>query len=215
MKAPLERPPIPARFPAGQIRDGFAMPYVNVRLADGGVDLRSQHAARAEECWRLGRCQVCGQDIEATEGAAIVGSPQQIRDLVFHEPPLHRECMVYASQACPILAGRWPHFANGPTLAERSRGARCFEPNCDCGGWVPTSGAPPRHEGKPNHAWWVVFASEWSLAVLPDGSLHGGVLDPRQVESARLVSDPDRGRVWERVGDLRALREELMRELAP
>lgn len=207
------RPPIPVRYPQASIRGGLAMPYVNVRLADGGVDLRSQHTARAETCWRDGRCQLCGQSIEFTEGAALVGGPSQIRDLVFHEPPLHRECMVYASKACPIVAGRWSHYASGPSLAERSRGKVCYEPNCDCGGWVPSPGDPgPRHDGAPNHRWWVVFASRWALAAYPDGRLHGGAVDIREVTSARLISDPDRGRVWERVTDLRALRVELFEE---
>jgi hypothetical protein len=208
------RPPIPARFPASQIRAGLAMPYVNVRLADGGVDLRSQHTARVEECFRLGRCQVCGQDIDGREGAAFVGGPSSIRDLVFAEPPMHRECMVYATKACPVLAGRWARFPKGPRLAERARGRACYEPNCGCGGWVPDpSDAGPQHAGEPNHPWWVVFASTWSLGITPDGALHGAVLDPREVSGARLVSDPERGRVWERVDDLRALREQLLKEV--
>jgi len=203
----LTRPPIPARFPASEVRGGLAMPYVNVRLADGGTDLRSQHAVRAEECWRAGRCQLCGQDIDAREGAALVGGPAQLRDLVFHEPPMHRECVVYASQACPIVSGRWPAFAAGPTLAERSRGKVCYEPNCDCGG------EPSPHRGQPNHAWYLVYASGWSLAISPDGRLHGGAVSPAEVTSARLISEPDRGRVWERVDDLPAVRRRLLAEL--
>lgn len=208
------RPPIPARYPQQSVRGGLAMPYVNVRLADGGVDLRSQHAARAETCWRDSRCQLCGQSIAFEDGAALVGGPSQLRDLVFHEPPMHRECMAYASKACPVLSGRWDTFPSGPSLAERSRGKVCYEPNCNCGGWVPSPGDDgPRHAGEPNHRWWVVFVSRWTLAVYPDGRLHGGAVDPREAASARLVSEPGRGRVWERVEDLRALREQLFEDL--
>lgn len=207
------RPPIPLRFPADQVRGGLAMPYVNVRLRDGGVDLRAQHHTRAVECWTHGRCQVCGQGIEKAEGAALVGGPSAIRDLVFSEPPMHRECMAYATKACPVLAGRWSHFASGPSLSERERGKACYEPNCDCGGWVPTTADQPRHSGEPNHPWWVVFATGWTLAVRKDGVLHGGAADPREVSGARLISDPERGRVWERVENLQELRELLLEEL--
>lgn len=207
------RPPIPARYPQANIRGGLAMPFVNVRLADGGVDLRSQHAARAEECWTQARCQLCGQQIDARDGAALVGGPSHLRDLVFHEPPMHRECMVYASKACPVLSGRWANMPKGPTLAERSRGKVCYEPNCDCGGWVPAVDDPgPRHGGAPNHSWWVVFASSWTIVQTESGRLHGGAVPPRQIAGARLVSDPGRGRVWERVPDLPALRRTLLAE---
>lgn len=209
------RPPIPARYPQKNIRAGLAMPFVNVRLADGGVDLRSQHYARVKECWETSRCQLCAQQIAYDDGAALVGSPVAIRELVFSEPPMHRECMVYATRACPVLSGRWANYPKGPSLAEKSRGQACYEPNCDCGGWVPSPGDEgPRHAGRANHPWWVVFASEWDLVYTGDGRIHGGMLAIDQVTSARLISTPERGRVWQRVDDLAALREKLRAEAA-
>jgi hypothetical protein len=107
------RPPVPPRFPQHLLRDGLALPYVNTRLADGTTDPVAMNPARFAQCWMEGLCQLDGQDIDADGGAVLIGGPDQLRDLVFDRPPLHPECAVYVTQACPVLGNRLPVLASG------------------------------------------------------------------------------------------------------
>jgi hypothetical protein len=195
-------PPIPARCAHRPLTpDGLVIPFGNVRLADGGCDFRSGHNSRLLACWRDGLCQVCGQPLD--HPIVLLAGPRQLAQLLFDEPPVHPECARYVSMACPMVAGERTHYREGPPLTDRSRGARCYEPGCDCGGWVPTPGFEDRGHGGPAHPWFAVYVSGYALAARStDKQITGGICVPEQVLRVRQVSEVGRAlRPWRDVPD--------------
>jgi hypothetical protein len=188
---------------------GLAQPYVNVALADGGVDFRTAHTARFARCWKDCRCQSCGDKIYPR--AVLMGGPIQITTGRFTEPPLCPPCALYASRACPMVAGRMPAYADRKRVSHGRRGERCAEPGCDCGGWVVTD---PEHSadigGTPSHAYYAAFirpdayvitAHEIVTKCSDKGCEHerlvvNGAQLKRPPLKVVLVSEPGTGRVW-------------------
>lgn len=191
------RPPIPATCAARPTVGGLVSPYANVQLAGGGVDFRSQHESRVQRCWRETLCQLCGTAITALP-IVLFGGPRQVAALQFDEPPLHPACAVYVSKACPMVAGRQLHYATGDTVSDGRRGDTCPDPECDCGGWVPTPGLNRPAGGDPAHDWFAVYVNGYSLAITEDrpDRVHSAIVDPQQVLHMRHVSTPGIGRTW-------------------
>ncbi|GAB3156453.1 hypothetical protein GCM10027258_62910 [Amycolatopsis stemonae] len=192
-------PPIPARCAHRPTIGGRVIPWINVQLADGGVDFRSQHTARVRAALKARRCQVCAQPL--TEPVVLLGGPTALRQLLFAEPPLHPECAVYTSRACPVVAGEATKAPTGRRLSEGGRGQRCFVKGCDCGGWVPTPGGDGLHHELELYPWFAVYANTFNVAVSPDGDVLGALLMPADVLRVRLVSRPGEGRCWQTVTD--------------
>jgi hypothetical protein len=217
------RPPIPLSCARRPVVGGLPAPFVNARLADGGVDFRTPHTARYEECLRRGLCQTCGGPLGPR--AVIFGGPNQLRSRQFDEPPLCPPCAVYASRACPMVAGRAERYAASPPVSDGKRGHACaLESGCDCGGWVPTDPSDRDRGGEPAHAFYALYTrtGAWQLT----GSyiacncgdkackskrfaLNGTLLTapPRKVV---LVSAPGEGRTWRTLsaGEVAALMPE-------
>lgn len=192
-----ERPPIPARCAGRPTLGGRVVPWINVRLADGGVDFRSQHTARLRTALEEQRCQVCSEPL--TMPIVLLGGPSQLKQLLFDEPPLHPECAVYTSRACPVVAGDATSLPSGPRLSEGTRGQTCVVEGCDCGGWV-TNDDGRQHATEP-HPWFAVYTYGFVIAVSPEGQLLGALVRPDEVRKVRLVSRPGEGRSWTTVVD--------------
>jgi hypothetical protein len=191
--------PIPARCSDRPTIGGRVIPWINVRLADGGVDFRAQHTSRLRAALTEWRCQVCSQPL--TFPIVLLGGPTALKQLLFDEPPLHAECAVYTSRACPVVAGEATRLPSGRKLSEGHRGERCPVEGCDCGGWIPTPGDVERKHPTEPHAWFAVYATGFNIAVSPTGDLLGALLLPRQIRTVRLVSRPGEGRCWTTVVD--------------
>lgn len=203
------RPPVPVTCAHRPLIGGLVAPYVNATLADGGVDFRSPHNARYEECWKHSKCQTCGGYLGAK--SVLFGGPNQLRDRHFGEPPLCLPCAAYASRACPMVAGRMERYAIHATVSEGKRGHVCPD-GCGCPGWQPTDPSVPRHAGDPAHPWYAVYVptGSWQLTgkqvTGPCNDrkcrqehvrlvLNGAILLARPL-TVRLVSAPGQGRVW-------------------
>ncbi len=203
-------PPIPATCADRPVIGGLVAPYVNIRLADGGVDFRSPHQTTYERCWTESLCQTCGNPIGPL--AVFFGGPRQLTTRRFDEPHLCPPCAVYASQACPMVAGRMSHYADRQRLSEGARGHVCPDAGCACGGFRESDPDAYDASGEPAHDWYAVYmrAGGWQLTgneievpCSDRGCLHKRVLvngcqltaEPRKVV---LVSTQERGRVWER-----------------
>ncbi|HEX5347897.1 MAG TPA: hypothetical protein VFW64_12485 [Pseudonocardiaceae bacterium] len=179
------RPSIPVSLAHRPTVGGLVAPWVNVTLADGGIDFRTTHHAKWVQAWTQGVCQTCGEPLRLRP-VVFLGGPNQLATY-FTEPPLHSWCAAYAEQACPMVAGRLPTYADREELAHGKRGQTCPDPGCDCGGWTPHPGGST-HYGAPAHEWWAVWAHDWTLAASPEGELLGGV--PTGQVKRRLVSTP-------------------------
>jgi len=209
MVTDLVRPAIPASCARRPLAGGLVVPYVNARLADGGVDFRTPHTARYEQCWSYGLCQTCGAPYRGgLDFVMVFGGPNQFADLHFDEPPLCLPCALYASQACPMLAGRQESYVDRPKLTEGHRGA-CPQ-GCGCAGWTPTDPSVPEHRGEPAHPWWAAYvrAGEWTLTGKTVPARNGrdrlvltGAYLRKVPAGVMLVSRPGRGRAWSPLAD--------------
>jgi hypothetical protein len=208
----VEPVPIPATCQYRPTIGGRVIPYINVRLGDGGVDFRHHHGTRTDEVLRRGLCQVCARPL--LHPLVLLCGPAALKQLLFDEPPMHPECAVYATQACPMLAGQSLRFASGPSVSEGRRGKACSEPGCDCEGWVASSTSVGR-AGQPAHPWYAVYARRFSRNCDPTGRVVGALLFPEDVLRVRLVSRPGEGRCWELVPDALADYEPPQITIAP
>lgn len=190
-------PPIPATCEHRPTIGGLVRPWVNIELGDGGIDFRGQHRTRAELAITNQLCQVCGKRLRRP--IVLLGNEEALGQLMFNEPPLHPECAVYTSHACPIVAGRMTRHPRGPELSEGPRGARCFLHGCDCGGWV-RHGPTKRHEERPAQPWYAVYVAAYTSCRDQNGTLLV-LATPSVVLRVRLVSRPGEGRVWIPVND--------------
>lgn len=203
-------PPIPATCANRPTVGGLVVPYVNSRLADGGVDFRTPNQTRYDLCLKHHLCQTCGNKLGRP--AVLFGGPNQLARRRFDEPPLCAPCAAYASRACPMVAGRQPRYATGTKLVDGPRGQACPD-GCGCGGHTATDPNTADSRGAPAHPWyalyvapgdWVTTAHEVQRPCTDLGCLHtvtvvnGGLLtgNPSKV---MLVSAPGEGRVWRRL----------------
>ena len=190
-------PAIPATCEDRPTIGGLVRPWVNIELADGGLDFRVQHRGRAEQSITRQLCQVCGKKLRRP--IVLLGEAHHLRRLMFVEPPLHPECAVYTSHACPMVAGRMTHHPGRATLSEGPRGATCPTDGCNCGGWV-NHNPSQRTEDRPAEPWYAVYVAAYSHARDQNGSLLV-LTTPAAVLRVRLVSRPGEGRVWISVND--------------
>lgn len=191
-------PPIPAACEHRPTIGGLVRPWINIELADGGLDFRGQHRTRAEQSITQQLCQVCGKKLRRP--IVLLGEAHNLHRLMFVEPPLHPECAVYTSRACPMVAGRMTHHPARQTLSEGPRGARCPDPGCNCGGWVANHSPQQRTEERPAEPWYAVYVAAYSHARDQNGTLLV-LTTPAAVLRVRLVSRPGEGRIWIPVND--------------
>ena len=204
-------PPIPATCAHRPTVGGLVAPFVNIRLADGGVDFRTPHQGTYERCWRERLCQTCGTSIGAL--AVFFGGPRQLRTLRFDEPPLCTPCALYASQACPMVAGRQSHYADRERLASGKRGHVCPDASCDCGGFTDSDPNAYDASGEPAHDWFACYVRTggWQLTahtVRVPCSDRGCLHDRTLINGAQLLGEPLKvylvstqaeGRVWRKL----------------
>lgn len=80
---------------------GYQIPWF-VAIIDGEPDFRVIGPGRVDKAVRDRRCWICGQKMTGPTSAFVIG-PMCAVNRVSAEPPSHRECAVYAAQACPFL----------------------------------------------------------------------------------------------------------------
>lgn len=204
------RPPIPASCAGRPAPGGLVAPYANVMLADGGCDYRARHNAHVIECWEQHLCQVCAQPL-GDVSAVLFGGGENLATWWFDEAPLCPPCAMYASRACPMVAGRMTAFPDRPLVSQGRRGERCATPGCGCGGMVKHEVEEPSRGGTPAHPYYAVFVGPgmWGLTagVMRLGPqrvpvvLTNGAQLARRPTKVVLVGTPGGGRVWRRLSD--------------
>jgi hypothetical protein len=204
--------PIPASCGDRPTVGGLVAPFINIRLADGGVDFRSPHNKSVERCWVERLCQTCGKPL--VHRAYLFGGPRQVSKRHFDEPPLCVPCAVYASQACPMVAGRQPFYADRERLVDTRRGHRCADVTCGCGGFIDTFPDSRDVSGEPAHAWYALLIrpGQWTVTVtdvefrcsdrvctkLHSRRVVNGAFLAGNPLKIMVVSRPGEGRIWRR-----------------
>lgn len=83
---------------------GYPIPYVVLNDDKGCPHFKINDDTKSDECIAKNLCTICGTKMDRTS-MWLLGGPQS----AFHpkgsfvEPPVHRECGLYALQVCPYL----------------------------------------------------------------------------------------------------------------
>lgn len=81
---------------------GYPVPYF-AAWVNGEPDLRLMDGRKLAAAVTERRCWICGQKLVGATVAFTIG-PMCAVNRTSAEPPGHRECGIYAAQACPFLA---------------------------------------------------------------------------------------------------------------
>lgn len=100
-----EAPARIARLPVDPDR-GYPVPWFVHWDENGKPDFRVIKQGRIRDAIKYKRCWICGDPLGTF--VAYVAGPMCAINRVSSEPPSHRECAVYAAQACPFLVR--PHM---------------------------------------------------------------------------------------------------------
>jgi hypothetical protein len=108
-----ELPPIPARL-HWRPRDerGYPITYVTLINAKGKPDFRVVDEAKRARCLKLRLCGVCGQSLG--RHLFFIGGDLCVTNRLFCDPPMHKECAIFALEACPHLASHKGRFSERP-----------------------------------------------------------------------------------------------------
>lgn len=83
---------------------GYPIPFIVVIDRTGNPQFTINHGDRLHDCRTKLLCSICGKRLD--DGMWFVGGSRCfVHDHgAFVDPPVHRECGVYALQVCPFLA---------------------------------------------------------------------------------------------------------------
>lgn len=94
-------PPLPARIARLPIDErGYPVPWF-VAWIDGKPEFRTMDARKLQTAIEQERCWICGEILGAH--MAFVIGPMCIINRISAEPPSHRDCALFAVQACPFM----------------------------------------------------------------------------------------------------------------
>jgi len=106
----------PARL-SSRPRDprGYAIPWTQFIRADGTPDFRVLDHERVQRALRVRLCSMCGGSMG--RHIYFIGGPLCVSNGYFYDPPMHRECALYALQICPHLARSKGRYIEPATVA--------------------------------------------------------------------------------------------------
>jgi hypothetical protein len=81
---------------------GFVIPFVQFIKPDGKPDFRVMDEDQTVKALSRRLCGLCGEPMRAD--VFFIGGPLCVQYGHFYDPPMHRECALYAIKACPHLA---------------------------------------------------------------------------------------------------------------
>lgn len=81
---------------------GFAVPFTQFIKPDGTPDFRVMDHDNTAKAARRRLCSLCGDKMQ--RDVWFVGGPKCVENGLFYDPPMHKECALYALQTCPHLA---------------------------------------------------------------------------------------------------------------
>lgn len=99
---------MPSRL-ASLPKDERGFPIVGfATIINGKPDFRVVDEPKADAAFIRGDCALCMQPMGRFR--ALVGGPMSIKNGLFNDGPMHRECAEYALKVCPFLAApKWAY----------------------------------------------------------------------------------------------------------
>lgn len=96
--------PIPERLKDRPQFRGVALPFVQYIRPDGFPDFKITDTEKWVQCINGRLCGMCGSLLEIP--IVFIGGELCVRNLAYHDPPMHAECAEYAFNICPFLVGK-------------------------------------------------------------------------------------------------------------
>jgi hypothetical protein len=155
-------PPRIAKLPRNHA--GYPVPWF-VAWIDGQPDFRVIRANGIDDALRFSTCWLCGGPLGSN--AAFVIGPMCAVNRVSAEPPSHRDCAIYAAQACPFLTN--PSMRRRDTNLPQDASAPDGDMICRNPGvalvwitraWRPMPGYRLFEVGTPLHTLWFAEGRE-------------------------------------------------------
>ncbi len=81
---------------------GFVILYTTFIGADGLPDFKVIDHIKVRECLMNNLCGICGQKLDKI--LAFIGGPMCVKNRVFKDGPMHKECALYSAKVCPYLS---------------------------------------------------------------------------------------------------------------
>lgn len=81
---------------------GYPVPFVQLIYDDGTPDFRTLDAGKLIQALRRKLCGLCG--VALGKHIYFLGGPKCVEYGHFYDPPMHRDCALFALQTCPHLA---------------------------------------------------------------------------------------------------------------
>jgi hypothetical protein len=108
---------IPARL-RHRPRDarGYVIPFVQFIGDDGLPNFAVMDHRKVSRCLRQRRCGLCGEVMGIH--LYFIGGDLCVVNRYFYDPPMHRDCAIYALEACPHLARSKGRYREPPTSIE-------------------------------------------------------------------------------------------------
>lgn len=172
MRAPAPLP-IPRLLRRNVRHKGLPVPYIALMGEDGVPDFRVVDEHKRLRTARHHSCQLCGKPIGAR--FYFVGGPKSMAQLAYYEPPAHLECLMYAMQACPFIAGKIEH-AEVAKVAQKHAGFASVK-------------IDPNFETLRDPAWHIVKAQGYHLVVYPNSN--SWLFMPDDVELITVALHPE------------------------
>lgn len=104
---PISAIDIPSRLALRPRWRGLPIPYIATIKPDGEADFRLTDEAKRLSVMVESCCQLCGQPLGRFK--FFTGGPQAAAAMAYFEPAAHLDCLIYAMQVCPFIAGKMEH----------------------------------------------------------------------------------------------------------
>jgi hypothetical protein len=105
IKLRTDLPPLPKNISRLRVDPdrGYPVPWF-VKWIEGKPEFRLADRQKLFVAVRTYRCWICGRAMKRNRPVAFVGGPIMAINRTSSEPPSHRDCAIFAAQACPFLA---------------------------------------------------------------------------------------------------------------
>lgn len=103
---------IPARLRKRPLWHDYPITYVTFIGNDGSPDFKVVDDKKRRDCLYRSLCGLCGEKLDST--IVFIGGPGCVQQRLFLDPPMHRDCALYAAQVCPYLCNAEGAYAKQP-----------------------------------------------------------------------------------------------------
>jgi len=109
---PVPNIPIPEQLKDRPLWRGYVVTYVTFVGRDGVPDFKVIDEKKRRGCLQRGLCGLCGKPLDKV--IVFIGGPKCVEQRLFLDPPMHKDCALYAAQVCPYLRDAEAEYSDAP-----------------------------------------------------------------------------------------------------